>query len=83
MSKAGFRSSGLDYDLRWDSARKQLVPLDQLQKNSATTTGENFLGHIATTAVNHDVVVSSLGNDEHQLEEKVATVSNDETPQPP
>jgi hypothetical protein len=83
MSKAGFGSSGLDYDMRWDSARKQLVPLERSQKKSATTTGETFLGHIATTAVSHDVVDSSLGNDEHQNEEKVATVSNNETPQPP
>ena len=78
MSKPGYGSSGLDYDMRWDSARKQLVPLERSQKKSATTTGETFLEHIAT-AVNHDVVDSSLGNDEHQNEEAVATVSNDTT----
>jgi hypothetical protein len=26
MSKADYRSSGLDYELRWDLARKDLVP---------------------------------------------------------
>jgi hypothetical protein len=41
MSKAGFGSSGLDYDMRWDSARKQLVPLERSQKTSATTTDKH------------------------------------------
>jgi len=46
-------------------------------------TYETFFGHIATTAVNHGAVDSSLGNEVHQYEETVATVSNDETPQLP
>ena len=27
MSKAGYGSSGLDYEMRWDVTRKELVPL--------------------------------------------------------
>jgi len=77
------RELGLDYEMGWDSARNELVPLQRSQKGRAPTTGETFLGNIATTSVNHGVVDSSLGNDVHQYEETVATVSNDETSQPP
>ena len=41
MSKAGYGSSGLDYELRWDSARKELVPLGKAGTGRTATTDKH------------------------------------------
>ena len=45
------RELTLDYKLRWDAARKALVPFGKAEAGRTTTTGETILCHIATTDV--------------------------------
>ena len=49
---------GLDYELRLDSARKELVPLDKTGEGCQTTTGETILCHITTTDAESGFVVT-------------------------
>ena len=83
MSKAGFGSSGLDYKRRWDSARKELVPLGKDGAGRTSTTGEAILCHIATIDTTPGVVDSSPTNGRQPPNKvTVATASDDEMTQP-
>ena len=76
MSKAGYGSSGLDFEMRWDTARKELVPLSKAAGRHSAT-GETNLYHIASGDAEPGV------EGRKQNEEHVATVAYDIAAPPP
>jgi len=76
MSKAGYGSSGLDFEMRWDATRKELVPLRKAAGRHSAT-GETNLYYIASGDAEPGVEVRK------QNEEHVATVASDIAAPPP
>ena len=76
MSKAGYGSSGLDFEMRWDATRKELVPLGKAAGRHSAT-GETSLFHIATGDAQPGIEVRK------QNEEHVTTVAYDIVAPPP
>ena len=75
MSKAGYGSSGLDFEMRWGATRKELVPIGRAAGRHLAI-GETNLYHTAS------------GDDEpveirKQNEEHVVTVAHDIAALPP